>query len=193
MDNPSPSTFDPLHKNDAGKVGSFLSNVGDGVVEIREHERCALFVTQDGGVLGVTRWQYDFPSLKVGHAVKCEFEVDAGELKRQISFLTSAGKKGDPRLTFKYDTDTGLLALEVDSAFASKVGRTTLELVSQDGMDKFPANGFTLNYTYVNKIQSHFGNESLKMGVNWTDRNGWVIFQNERGDDGYLTVVVWLK
>lgn len=184
-----------LHRNDVGKVMSFLQAKGSDEIEIREHDRCTLFVREDGGVLGVTRWQYTFPNLKVAKdaPVLCTFEVNAEELKRQISFLVSAAQKNDPRLTFKFDQDAQQVVLEMDSAFAGKVGRTTLDLVSGDKMDVFPEKGFTLNHNYVAKIMGHFGEETLKIGVNWTAKNGWVVFSHERNEDDYLTVVVWLK
>jgi len=184
-----------IHRNDVGKVMNFLQANASDEVEVREHDRCTLFVRADGGVLGVTRWQYAFPALKLQKdgPVKCSFTVDAEELKRQINFLTSAAKKNDPRITFKYKQGEDALILEVASAFAGKVGRTTLDITAQDGMGEFPEAGFILNHGYTSKIMTHFGEESLNMGINWTNKNGWVVFRHKQEEDDYLTVVVWLK
>jgi len=184
-----------IHRNDVGKVMSFLSSKGSEQVEVREHERCTLFVRDDGGVLGVTRWQYPFPVLKLqkDSPVKCEFEVNGDELKRLISFLISAAKKNDPKVTFKYDRTAAKIVLEMDSAFAGKVGRTSMGIVSSKGMDEFPEDGFALNFTYITKIMSQFSEDTLTFGVSWTNKNGYVRFRHDHNGDDYLTVVVWLK
>lgn len=186
-----------VHGKDAAAVISFLGLKGSDEVEILEHDRCLFLRRGDGSLLGVSRWMHDFPNLKLdkNEQDRCWFSVSTEDLTSAMRFLSASAVKGDMNLHFRFDN--GKMVLSMTSASgAGDQDEQAIQCIEHENMDLLANEGYTefvLSKKYVEIIAAQFGQDTLKFGVSWTKRNGYVRFRHERDGDDYLTIVVWAR
>lgn len=187
-----------IHGNDIPSVLSFLALKGADDVELLEHDR-VLFFRRDGegSLIGVARWIHDFPVLKISKddADKCWFSVDTASLTDSIKYLGVWAEKDDPTLRFGFDGPKLVLSVKSGSGDAEEE-QQVIPFIEHDGMDALKADGyqgFALTKSYVETIAEQFGEKTLRFGVNWNKKNGYVTFRLKRGEDDYFSLVVWSK
>lgn len=187
-----------IHGGDIPQVLSFLALKGADEVELLEHDR-VLFFRRDGAgsLIGVARWVQDFPVLKINkeETDKCWFEVDTEELADAMKFLSVWSEKDDGILRFGFEGTNLVLSVKSASGDAEE-DQKKIPFVAHEKMDALKTEGyegFSLVRKYVETVAEQFGQKTLRFGVNWAKRNGYVTFRMQRDGDEYFTLVVWSK
>ena len=183
-----------IHGKDAPAVLAFLSVKGSDTVEILEHERCLILRREDGGLLGVARWTYAFPNLSLDREEedKCGWVVRTEDLRSGISTLSCSASKDDTRLFFQWDAENSQVVLSMLSTTGDR-DVFPIDCIEHHNMDSFEAEEFSFSHTYIPAVTAGFEDDSLKFGINWTEKNGYIRFLHEKDDVSHLTVVVWLR
>ena len=182
-----------IHGADIPVVLSFLGLSDTNDVEILEHDKCLFFRRDDGALAGVSRWTHEFPKLKIDkdEKDKCSFTVKVDGLRFALKFLSVSAVKDDDTIYFSFPNDT--VTVSAASAAGDRestvIETTTTENLS--ALSEANHDGFALSRRYVEAILGSFGGETLTFGVNWTPKNGYVRFRQDRGGDDYLAIVVW--
>lgn len=188
-----------VHRKDIAALVSFLSLVGTGDVEVREHDRIMFASFNDGADgIGISRWAHPFPKMKLDRDApfQCWFTVDVSDLTDGIRYLSTFAKKDDNRLTFRY-TDNRL-TLEMRNAFSGgKPASQDVPLVEQEGMDRLQAergmDWFEVDARYVQAVAAACTGKQLKLGLNWVGKNGYISSRFQEDGDSFYAVVTWVK
>lgn len=209
-----------IHGKDLSSVMSFLGQSGDESVELKEHGRCLFIVRHDGGVLSVGRPPHPFPDITVdmGDTDPHYWNLDKDEVISAINSLVASASREDTRVNFNWVKD-GVVSLTMASASGDKV---TMHLETQkqalpgkgeddepvtvpghgtlEGANEIPEEGFDLAYPYLLRLLSQWKSDVVRFGISpqvdestGKSRGGWVRFREARGQDTFLTLLVWLK
>jgi DNA polymerase III sliding clamp (beta) subunit (PCNA family) len=190
-----------IHGRDLGPVLAFLGAVGDGNVELREHDRCLFLVREDGGVLSVGRPHHAFPEISLDKKPHDPhwWVVRTEDLLRAIKTLEAVTSEEDKRMSFNFRD--GMVTLTMTSAAST---RDTLRIEAQEHGSletteiPMPKDGFDIAYPYLLKLLGKTKGEILKFGLNpnidkktGQQKGGWVRFREDRDGDDFLTLLVW--
>jgi len=190
-----------IHGKDLAQVLAFLSQSGDESIEVREHKKCLFLVRHDGGVMSVGRPIHAFPELSLDKepADPHMWEFRKDDLVSAIKALVASASKEDRRLMFKENGN--MVALSMTSTSGKK---STLQLELQDqSSDKealpLPKEGFALAYPYLLNLLGQWKSELVRFGMSpqadketGNVKGGWVRLIEDREEDQYLSLLVWL-
>lgn len=209
-----------IHGKDLSQVMSFLGQSGEEVVELKEHDRCLFIVRHDGGVLSVGRPPQPFPdiSIDMGENDPHYWNLDKDEMVSAINSLVASASREDTRINFNMKKE-GIVSLTMTSASGDKVTmnletqRQTLPGKTDDdepivlaghgsleGANPVPERGFDLAYPYLLRLLGQWKSDLIRLGISpqvdaetGKSKGGWVRCREIRGQDDYLTLLVWLK
>lgn len=184
-----------LHGADIPAALSFLGSKSTGDVELLEHERCLILRREDGSLVGISKWTFDFPKLKIDRESppKCTFTVNVASLQFALKFLSVSAVKNDDAVTFSFEGNQ--LKLSAVSA-AGDSESMAVDTTATESLAAFADAGyssFTLSRKYLEPLIASLGGETLTFGVGWTAKNGFVQFRQGRGGDDFVSIVMWMK
>ncbi len=190
-----------VHGKDITSLISFLGLVGEGDVEIREHNRI-LFLQRSGTDvrIGASRWIHDFPILgnidaDASKPSMASFRVNTADFLKAMTFLLAFGKKDDGDIYFRFDDPNIILSMRSGSG-STEEEQQVLPCIESTNMADIKSDGnpgFTLTKRYLESVATTFGEETMLFRVDVTKKNGYVSFFHERDGDTYYTAIVWIK
>ncbi len=178
---------------DIGLVTKFLTLKGDEEVAVLEHDRQLFLRRPDGAVLGVVRPISQFPKFSVDQkeVPTIFWEVRTEDLLKGVKCLSAAAESMDnPRIRFAFDNGKVVLAVK---GISGKQNLYLIAPIEHEGTDGLPADGFSIDQSYIDKVVKQFNPVTLKFGIHKRDGGGFIRFRYTPADntDEYLTVVVW--
>ena len=111
-----------------------------------------------------------------------------------MRLLEFVAKKDDERLQFRFNQTSVEISMESGSGDGEDVQE--IPFIEHDKMGTLKDegyDGFCLSKKYIKPIAEHFGTGTFRSGVNWTKKNGYVTFRQDRDGDNYFTLVVWVR
>jgi hypothetical protein len=183
-----------LHYSDIPPVNAFLGLDQDATVSIREHASTIFFVRADGGVFGVSRWTQEFPKLKLDRdTTKASFSVDAENFRYGLRFLSVASAKDDDRIRFEFKDSKVVLSVAAVAGGREEFTVETKAVVDITALSENGREGFDVNGDHISAILDTCTDDILTFGINWTAKNGYLLYKQMVDGDEYLAVVVWKK
>lgn len=187
-----------VHFADIPVLNSFLGLDQTAMISVRESPSTLFFVRPDGGVLGVTRWTYAFPTLKLDRDnPRASFTVNVENLRYGIRFLSVAMAKGDDYIRFEFRNNKLVLSV---AAVAGDREEFVVDTKSVENIDKLVAENrstFEINTNHITSILGSVTVDVATFGVNWTDKNGYILYKRTVGEkedaSDYIAIMVWRK
>lgn len=187
-----------IHGKDIPAISSFLTavkeDVGEGKVEVLEHERILVIRRGDGAMIGETRFTADFPDLGVKRDGEdlYWFEVRKDDVIFSIQYLIPCMTKDDFRLRFTVGGENKVrMYAKSDSG-----GEMAQDIECSARSDKFGEMcEFNLPYNTLLKVLGAYEAETVRFGVNPKKNkpgNGWCRVREERDGDDYLNILAWI-
>jgi len=188
-----------VHGKDIPSVRAFLATANDDAVTVFEHKRSTFFQRSDGGLLSVSLPTVPFVELdeiEMNDPDKFWWSVGVDDLKNAIQQLSAGAAKEDTRLNLNFDAGTQevLLSMTADSGATNVLRLTCPEHGQEEGVGDFPREGWSVDYSYLNKILATYkGGNTLRFGLFPAgDDGGWARLKENRDGDLYATILVWL-
>lgn len=197
-----------IHFSDISAVNAFLGLDPDIDITVREHPSTIFFVRPDGGVFGVSRWVHAFPNMKLDRTTKASFTLDTASLRFGIRFLAAASAKGDDKIRFDFSDDKTVISVKnaitgTDKAAAADPAKTaewreefeldTKALNNITALSEINRTSFDLNTNHLTAILDLVTDLTVTFEVNWTAKNGYVLYKSTVDGDEYVTIAVWRK
>jgi len=189
-----------IHGKDLAQVLSFLSTCGDEAVQLREGDRALFLEREDGSVFNVGRPRHAFPELDMDESPDDPhwWQLKTSDLKGSIGALAAAAAREDRRMTFNFAD--GMVSMEMTATSGSKniLHLEPLSHGSLEGATSMPEDGFEISYPYLLSLLSQYKDDTITFGLHpqvddaGKHRGGWTRFREERGDDYFVTLLVWL-
>ena len=189
-----------IHGKDLAQVLSFLSTCGDEAVQLREGDRALFLEREDGSVFNVGRPRHAFPELDMDESPDDPhwWQLKTSDLKGSIGALAAAAAREDRRMTFNFAD--GMVSMEMTATSGSKniLHLEPLSHGSLEGATPMPEDGFEISYPYLLSLLSQYKDDTITFGLHpqvddaGKHRGGWTRFREERGDDYFVTLLVWL-
>jgi len=185
-----------IHGKDVPGLIAFLGTCESTDVEVLEHERILVLRRGDGAVFGESRFQADFPGLKIqmDDADQHQWVLSKTEIDEGIGFLTSGAAWEDNRLHFAPGTEDNEVIMWMMSATGKKT-ELTLACKVLDSLDKapeIPPEGFAIDHFRLAKVLGARKEDEVTLGINVSGNRGFVRFVTETPSDKYLTIIAWL-
>jgi hypothetical protein len=185
-----------IHGKDVPGLIAFLGTCESTDVEVLEHERILVLRRGDGAVFGESRFQADFPGLKIqmDDADQHQWVLSKAEINEGIGFLTAGAAWEDNRLHFASGTEDDEVVMWMMSATGKKT-ELTLKckvLDSQDKAPDLPPEGFAIDHFRLAKVLGAQKEDEVMLGINVSGARGFVRFVTETPCDKYLTIIAWL-
>lgn len=190
-----------IHGKDLSHVLSFLSTCGDEAVELREHDRCLFLIREDGALLNVGRPRHAFPELDLEDQLAKDphwWEVKTSDLKSGILTLVASAAREERRMQLNFVHGEVTMQMAAASGSKNTLRLEALTAGSVEDAVEMPAEGFEIAYPYLLSLLSQYKGETLVFGLNpqLNDKGkpcgGWTKFREVRGDDEFLTLLVWV-
>lgn len=187
-----------VHGKDVGSFLTFLGTVGDGEVDVLEHDRLTILRRcVDGAMFGESRFHFAFPIPKVGmdDTDQHTWDIPRGELQQTIGFLVAGAPKEDNRLRIAPGEKAGDVVISMGNA----TGKTTSVTVSGVSMatapsaPDIPETGFALDHLVLARVLNSWKSDTLRFGLNVQGDRGFVRFVYEQYESKYLTILAWLR
>lgn len=192
-----------IHFSDISAVNAFLGLDGELDITVREHPSTIFFVRPDGGVFGVSRWVHAFPNMKLDRATKASFTLDTDNLRFGIRFLATASAKDDDKIRFDFRDDKTVISVKnaitgTDKGAQSSEWREEFEVDTKalnniTALSEINRTSFDLNTNHLTAILDLVTEQTVTFEVNWTAKNGYVLYKNTVDGDEYVTIAVWRK
>ena len=196
-----------IHFSDIPAVNAFLGLANDIDITIREHDSTIFFVRPDGGVFGVSRWVHAFPNMKIDQASKASFTVDAENLRFGLRFLATASAKDDDKVRFDFRDNKVVLSVKNAVTGTDKAAKgdpnaqewreefelDTKALNNIGALSEIGRSSFDLSTTHITAILDLVSEATVTFQVNWTPKNGYILYKNVVDGDEYVTIAVWRK
>jgi DNA polymerase III sliding clamp (beta) subunit (PCNA family) len=169
----------------------------DGDVTVFETDSAVFFVRPDGAHVGAARPAVAFPRLKVDEAdSEVWIQIPAEDFKDAINVLSASSTKGNERISFRTSlSGTSLSGQSIILSMTSEAGgedEYPIELSGSEGLEKFPEDGFTVDYGHLLGLISHFNLNSLDLEVFRKGKGGYVAFRRGvKNENSYFSVIVW--
>ncbi len=186
-----------VHGPDLPKLIAFLSNAGDGTIEVLESERASFLRRGDGAVFGETVFQHKFPDIHVDWSLEDDrwWELNIKDIQSAVAFLAAGAKWEDDCLQLTQSTTT-----EVVLSMTSVSGKPlTVPLKLQDSgvrgggtLSEDPLH-FAMSSQYLLRMLKGNTKDNVRLGVSKKGGGGWVRARTDRAKDSYLTTVAWRK
>lgn len=185
-----------IQGKDIPAVIKFLSLKDTEEVVVFEHDRGMFLRRGDGAMFGAARPMAQFPTLHVDkdEGDQAMWEVDVEEMLAGITCLSAAADRDNTRVRFTFDSDENNVVMAMRSVGGEEDNPWDyypLDAVNSENTSKVPADGFEVDYSYIQAIVGHFGGKTLRFGISQKGKGGYIRFRHEVGDDLFLTVVVW--
>jgi hypothetical protein len=188
-----------IHGKDISSVLSFLSTCGEDAVEIREHDRCLFLIREDGSLLNVGRPRHAFPDLEIESTEPPHWwELKTSDVKSAILTLAASAAREDHRITCNFVEDMVTMQMSSSAGAKNTLHLEPLQHGSNEDGNPLPGGGFEISYPYLLKLLSQYKGDSLtfdlypQMDDSGKHRGGWTRIREVRGDDEFLTILVWL-
>lgn len=174
---------------------AFLSQCGDGEVEVREHEHMVLYCLGSAAIFGESRMHAQFPSLKLGLDIPNQrvWKLDRSEITTMLNFLLSAAPKDNEHLILSDASGDSTVKMGMTVAAGgtkhqtiSCAGKTQLE-----GAPALPDKGFKVRYANLQKVLAAYSSNEVQVGVNVKGTGGWLRFDGTEDGDSYYAIVQW--
>lgn len=194
-----------IHFSDIPAVNAFLGLDGDIDITVREHTSTIFFVRPDGGTFGVSRWVHAFPNMKIDRSTRASFTLDTENLRYGIRFLATASAKGDDKIRFDFRDDKVVLSVKnavtgTDKAASDAAAEwreefevDTKALNNLASLSEIGRTSFDLNTLHLTAILDLVTEATVTFEVNWTSKNGYVLYKSTVDGDEYVTIAVWRK
>jgi len=202
---------------DLGPVMAFLGHSKSEEVTLREGDNALFVVRHDGGTLTVTRPQYPFPAVVMPSMEDPQhyWILRKDQVVSAIQTAIASAAREDHQVYFKLVKD-GVVGVSMKSASGELV---TLHLetqgstvpggegeedikISGDGSREdavpIPDDGFPVPYPYLLKVLGQWKGDEVKFVITpridpetKAYRGGYVQFAEKRGEDNFLSLIVW--
>lgn len=192
-----------LQTKSAPAVVAFLTSCGEDDVSIRETDRLVFFVRKDNAVLGVTKYQVQYPPIEPnwGENAKPEetwqmWQVPRKDLMDQIKFLASGASDSDLTLRLNLTADEKYLQMRMKSSSGRKDISVTAPLQGVTsggpGSVSLPDSGVPLSHPHLVKALNNCG-DIVNLVVVQKAKGGWVRIQSDVDNNKYLTLISWVQ
>jgi DNA polymerase III sliding clamp (beta) subunit (PCNA family) len=182
-----------IHYADIPPVNAFLGLDADADIIVREHPTTIFFVRSDGGVFGVSRWVHEFPKLKLDSTTRASFTLTTENLRYAIRFLSVASAKDDDKLRFDFRDGKVVLSVAAVAGGREEFEADTKAIVGVESMSEIGRSSFDVNSNHVTAILNTVTDETVTFGVNWTAKNGYILYRHAVDGGEYVGIVVWRK
>lgn len=187
-----------VHGKDVGGVLTFLGLLGDGDVEILEHDRMAVFRRgSDGALFGETRFSFKFPTpkIKMDDVDQHVWELPKDECQQIIGFLVAGASKEDNRLRLAPGETPGEVALSMMNATGKPTDLTLagVTMSSAPNVPAIPGEGFLVDHGIFGRVLTPWKGDALRLGITVKGGQGFVRVLAEQYESKYLTIIPWLK
>jgi len=174
---------------------AFLSQCGDGEIEVREHEHMVLYCLGGSAIFGESRMHAQFPKLSLGldNQNQQSWKLDRNEIGMVLNFLLSAAPKDNEHLILTDDSSEGSvkMGMAVAAGGTKYLSIACAAKVKQDNSPALPEKGFKVRYANFQRVlAAHSANEVL-MGINAKGTGGWLRFDETNDGDSYYAIVQW--
>lgn len=183
-----------IHSKDVPDFVAFLTAKGVDTVDILEHDRCVFIRRADGALVGATRWPHAVPNIKIPKdgTDTCWFSVKKADLERAFRILSVFSDKNEPEVGFHFDGSRMVLSSKAATGSAEpETFAIPCEQENMKALTESEYKAFRLGRTYLEHLLSAVAGDDLKLGVNWTKKNGYCRFRMVHEGDDYTTVIVW--
>ena len=183
-----------VHGKDVAGCLTFLGTVGDGDVEILEHDRMTLLRRcVDGAVFGESKFHFKFPvpKLRIEDKPQHTWDIVCEDLRQVLGFLVAGAAPEDNRLRLAPGETPG----EVILSMANTSGKTTsltisgVTMASEPSAPEIPEEGFQVDHVVLSKILHAWQSDTIKFGILFSGGRGLVRFVQDHLDSTYLTVI----
>lgn len=186
-----------VHGKNVGSVLTFLGTLGDGEVEILEHDRMTLMRScANGATFGESRFQFTFPvpKIRIDDVSQHVWELPKEELQQAIGFLVAGAAKEDNRLCFTPGEAMGDVVLSMMSTTGkmTELTLTGVKMVSEQGVPAIPEDGFLLDHLLLAKFISPWKEDTVTLGLTVTGARGHARMVHEQFDSKFVAVLPWL-
>lgn len=192
-----------LQTKAAPAVIGFLASCGEEDVSIHETDRLVFFVRKDGAVLGVTKYQVQYPPIEPnwGENAKAEetwqmWQVPRKDLMDQIRFLASGASDSDLTLRLNLTADGKYLQMRMKSSSGRKDISVTAPVQGVTsggpGTVNLPDTGVPMSHPHLVKALNNCG-DVVNLVVVQKAKGGWVRIQSENDGNKYLTLISWVQ
>lgn len=182
-----------IHYADISGVNAFLGIDADADITVREHGTTIFFVRPDGGVFGVSRWVHEFPKLKLDSSTRASFTLTTDNLRYAIRFLSVASAKDDDKLRFDFRDGKVVLSVAAVAGGREDFEADTKAVTGIESMSEIGRSSFDVNSNHVTAILNTVTDETVTFGVNWTSKNGYILYRHAIDGGEYVGIVVWRK
>jgi len=181
-----------LHGKDIPTITKFLGLKETEEVTLLEHDR-ALYVRRgDGALVGTSRPVASFPSLNVDKGGKEDayFILKTEDILAGFQCLSAAADWANTQMKITFNRSTNQVDLKVKTVSGKENG-FAVDCVEAENTSKIPEAGFWVDYPYIREIIGHFSSDTLKFGMHFIGKSGYIRFVHVNNTDEYLTVLVW--
>jgi len=186
-----------VHGRDVAGFITFLGNLGNGNVEVLEHDRMVLLRRcMDGALFGESRFHYafPFPKVKMDDTDQHMWALPAADLRQTIGFLVAGAVKDDNSLRLAPGENPGEVVVSMNNA-TGKVTALPLSGITMTSAPKapeIPEEGFLLDHFILARVLSPWKAETIRFGLNVVGDKGFVRVVTEQYESKYLTIIPWL-
>ena len=189
-----------IHGKDLAQVLSFLGTCGDEAVQLREGDRALFMEREDGAVFNVGRPRHAFPELDMDDSPDDPhwWQVKTSDLKSAIGALAAAAAREDRRMSFNFTENMVSMKMTATSGAKNILHLEPLDHGSLEEATPMPEDGFEISYPYLLSLLSQYKDDTITFGLHpqvddeGKHRGGWTRFREGRGDDYFVTLLVWL-
>jgi len=180
-----------------GALLTFLTQCGDGEIEICEHDRMVIYRLGSTAIFGESRMHVQFPKLNLGLDLPNQhlWKINRLEFNKNLKFLLSAAPKDADTVTL---ADVAHSDVSVNMGMAVAAGGTatlplacTSKATATSGAAALPDKGFRVKHANFLKVLAAQSADDVVMGVNSKGAGGWLRFEDEAGGDRYFAIVQW--
>ena len=182
-----------FHYADIAPVNAFLGLDADLDISIREQATTTFFVRPDGGVFGVSKWIHAFPELKMSRDYLASFTVNVDILRYGLRFLSVASAKTDDRIRFEFRKGKVVLSVDAVAGGREEFEVDTKDLNKLEDLLDTGRTTFDVNGNHLTALLPTVSGDDVTFGVNWTAKNGYLLYKHMNGNDEYDAIVVWRK
>lgn len=187
-----------VHVKDVGGFLTFLGTVGDGDVEVLEHERMALVRRcLDGAVFGEARFHFAYPPQKAGinDTDQWCWDIPKAEFQQAIGFLRSGAAKEDNRLNIAPGENAGEIILSMQSATGKPTNLTLagIGMTSAANAPPIPDEGFVVDHIILAKAMAPWKETTVRFGLSTKGDRGLLRLVHEQFESKFLTVLPWMR
>ncbi len=186
-----------VHGKNIGAVLTFLGTLGDGEVEVLEHDRMTLLRSSaNGATFGESRFQFAFPKpkIRIDDVSQHTWAIPKDELQQAIGFLVAGAVKEDNRLRFTPGETAGEVVLSMTSATGkeTELPLSGVTMTPSPGVPVIPEEGFLLDHILLTKFIGPWKEETVTLGLTVTGARGHARMVHDHFESKFVAVLPWL-